>query len=473
MSRGESGGPTSAVTRTGAVHDAAIAVLAVGSGVGVHFFPGGAPLVASASVLAAAMVSRHRYNREIQVLNEDIREVRRQVDALSRQINADRRSGMAHVPWMANISHEIRSPLTAVVALGEMLDASSLSDEQRVLVRDIRDAGTMVLGVVNDTLDLAKVESGRLRLNREPFSPRELCERVGRLARSLMATKPGLEMVITSDGFNRTVLGDELRIQQVLLNLTSNAIKYSTAGLIQINYRVEATAATGEGTTLRFSVRDCGPGLSAEQRETIFQPYARLDEGGHEPHAGTGLGLYLCEQFVRVMGGSIGVDSEPGQGAEFWFTIPLMLATEDRSAAGSGVTAAAVKAARSARLQGRVIAVVDDARISREAARRLIEADAGMCLMFPDGESLLNHLRQGHSRIDLILMDLEMPGMDGFDVCRELYRLQDLPAIPVVAVSGTSPDALGPNWAGSGMRAHVLKPFHAETLLGTIIQQLD
>lgn len=457
--------------RTRALHDATIAALSVGSGVGVHFADASGPIVASAGVLAAAMVSRYTYGAEIAALRQEMRDVQERLESLAQQVHAPPAAEEPPVSWVAKVSHEIRSPLSAVVALGDMLDTSDLNPRQRALVQDIRDAGQIVLGLVNDTLDLAKAEAGRLSLHNEPFSLNGLCERVGRLGQALAADKPQLVMEVAPTLLDQ-VEGDELRLQQVLLNLVTNAVKFTNIGVVRLACE-RVDRGVGNAAMLRFTVSDSGPGLDAAEQNGIFKPYSRVKADALGSVGGTGLGLFLCRQIVEQMGGTIGVDSAIGQGSRFWFTVPLALcaqepdgSTNDRNAQRRGEDAAG-------RLRNLVIAVVDDARLSREVARRIVEAEGGTCLAFDSAEDFLQHLRGQRVALDAVLMDLELNGMSGFEACRELRALNGLRRAPVIAVSGTDAQSVSGRLLDSGFDGHVLKPFRAETLVDALSPHFD
>lgn len=457
-----------------ALHDASIAALSVGSGIGVHLAESSAPFVASAGVLAAALVSRYSHGAEIETLRQDLRDVQSQLNALSEQLQSDRAGGAHRLSWVANVSHEIRSPLSAVVALGDMLQDTQLAPEQKALVRDIQEAGHIVLGVVNDTLDLAKVESGRLTLVPRPFSLQALCERVGRLGQALAADKHRPLQIRVREVPLDAVVGDELRLQQVLLNLISNAVKYSGCGVVDVACR-PLEESSGRSVLLRFSVSDQGPGMSASEQDGLFTAYTRLRADDLGDESGTGLGLFLCRQIVKQMGGTIGVNSEPGRGSEFWFTVPLALdlrvAASPRAETGF---AQGRSAANGRSLEGRVIAVVDDARMSREVARRIIHAEGGTCLSFARAEDLLNELGTAERpALDAVLMDLELPGMNGFAACEQLHAVGGMEHVPVIAVSGTAADEIAESLKRSGLTGHVLKPFHASALVRAIVPLLD
>ena len=451
------------------LHDAAIAAVTLGSGLGVHYADTHGPLVASASVLAAALVSRHHYSGELDNVRGEVRLVQAQLEALRLQLQSDREADFSRLSWVANVSHEIRSPLSAVVALGDVLEGSRLDDDQKSLLRDIREAGQMVLDVVNDTLDLAKAESGRLKLQPRPFSLSALCHRVGRLGGMLSARTAPIRVTVSAASPDRLV-GDEVRLQQVLLNLVSNAVKYGAGSDIEI--ACEGLESADDGLwRVTFRVRDHGAGLSAEEQQDLFKPYSRLQPTDRGPQGGTGLGLYLCDRLVHLMGGTIGVHSQPGQGCEFWFTVPLRRAEEIGSRLPTQAQAAqATVGDRLPRLAGRLIAVVDDARLSREVARRIIESEGGVCRSYASGELFLEQAQTGQLALDLVLMDLELCGLDGYETCRHLRALEGYGAVPVIAVSGQEVEA--PALQNSGMNGHVLKPFHADALVNAITLQL-
>ena len=457
---------------TRAFHDASIAAIAVGSGVGVHFTDEAGPVLATAGVLAAAVVSRYAYGGEIERLRQEVQQVQSRLDDLFEQVQTPAATGQTPVPWAARVGHEIRSPLSAVVALGDLLDESELNPRQRALVQDIRHAGQLVLGLVNNTLDLAKAEAGHLALATAPFNLRDLCERVARTGQALATDKPQLTVEASPPPLD-WVEGDELRLQQVLVNLVSNAVKFSAAGGVRITTE-RLDQGAGTVALLRLTVSDQGPGLDEAVQARLFQPYSRAKADALGENSGTGLGLYLCRQIVEQMGGSIGVNSLHGRGAQFWFTVPVTPVAPPRAARTDTATPPPqARKLAGARLQNLLIAVVDDARLSREVALRIVEAEGATALSFASAEDFLAHLQGPHTDLDAVLMDLELTGMNGFAACRELRKIDGLGRVPVIAVSGTDAQSVALSLQESGIDGHVLKPFHAETLVDALSRHFD
>lgn len=330
----------------------------------------------------------------------------------------------------------------------------------------------MVLGVVNDTLDLSKAESGRLVLVVRPFSLQALCQRVARMGQALAEGNHRAVQVRAAAVPVDRVVGDELRLQQVLLNLVSNAVKFSSSGVVEIAC-TRCDDRPDDAVLLRFSISDNGSGLSPSEQAQLFTPYTRLAGADRGAEGGTGLGLFLCQQIVGLMGGSIGVNSQPGEGSQFWFTAPLGLQADPaRAEGGHGPASTPWAPTPQRRLENRWIAVVDDARLSREVAERIIRSAGGRCLLFASAEAFLEHLRVARPHLDVVLMDLELPGMDGFTACEQMRQIEGLQAVPVVAVTGTEAGLVATELERSGLQGHVLKPFHAASLVAAVVALL-
>ncbi len=223
--------------------------------------------------------------------------------------------------FLASMSHEIRTPMNGVLGAAELLESSDLPAEARELAKLITESGTSLLTLIDDILDYSKIEAGKLRILREPFT----LEAAVKQSLALLDPRAQAKGLRLESEFSPQLagrwLGDQQRVGQVLLNLLSNAIKFSARGSVRL--RVEPTAPGPAGTMVRFSVIDSGIGLSPAEQTRLFQPFSQAHDGVSREYGGTGLGLAICQQLVGLMGGRIGVESSKGQGATFWFELPL------------------------------------------------------------------------------------------------------------------------------------------------------
>lgn len=454
--------------KTERVNEAVVAAMAIGTGLGVHFSDPFDSVVASAGVVATALITRRQYRSAFAQLETDIQTAHDRISELVSQIEAVHEAAQARLSTMTAISHEIRSPLSAVIALGDLLHSMPLTSEQSELVRDIRGASEMVLSVVNDTLDLAKLEKGRLEFAQRPFSLPEVFNRVARQARALASTKPAVSVLDPVCPID-TVIGDELRLQQVLLNLMSNAVKFTNSGDVRLSAQALA-APGGDRWLLTFQIDDQGPGVTLTDQQQLFRPYTQGRDTAPSDIKGTGLGLYLSRMLVEQMGGEIGVRNRPEGGAQFWFSLTLPRAPS--SAANSAAARSPATRPNELALRGRTVWVVDDGRLNREVARRVVETHGGQCRLFDSAQAFLDNAGAAEQPADVVLMDIEMPELDGVSASRALRELPQWANVPVIAVTGLDSEHVAEALRRDHLTDFVLKPFHTQTLLKAIQAQL-
>ena len=505
----------------------------------------------------------------------------------------------AKADFLANMSHEIRTPMNAVLGLAYLLEQSALGRDALDLVRKIRNAGRSLQSIINDILDFSKIEAGRLEIESAPFRLADVLDNLATIM-SANAGDKDLELVIDPPpALDGLLVGDALRLEQVLINLTGNAIKFTDHGEVVV--AVTMLERSGERVLFRFSVRDTGIGIPLEQQPQIFSAFAQADVSTTRRFGGTGLGLTICRHLVTEMGGEIGVVSEPGRGSEFWFTIPFewnpsatfapsdlcnldVLVADDsvvaretlvRTAASIGWHATAVESGEAAvqsvvtRMEGgrafevilldwrmlgmdglaatqairrlspenpppivimataysrdelmkqpemdlvdavlskpvtgsnlynavaearrrrgdteslplpaadrqkRIVGiralVVDDSEINREVAQRILEADGATVHLATDGKSAIDWLSDHPDAVDIVLMDVQMPEMDGYEATRRLRQLPPaVAALPVVALTAGAFKTQQEAAREAGMNGFVAKPFDVDTLIETI-----
>jgi signal transduction histidine kinase/HPt (histidine-containing phosphotransfer) domain-containing protein len=395
-----------------------------------------------------------------------LKETRRQEheNALRQALEREQMANRAKSLFVANMSHEIRTPLNAIIGLSYLLERAELAPQHAELVGKVRDAGKTLLSIVNNVLDLSKIEAGELCLEQVAFSLDELVAKVRDMAEVQIGGRD-IRFVMERSGRMPAMLrGDPTRLQQVMLNLVTNAIKFTERG--RVTLAIDAKPVGPDTTRLDFSVADTGVGIAPDALEKLFAPFAQADQSTTRRFGGTGLGLSIARQIVTLMGGEISVESEAGKGSNFRFALTL-------EAEGAQVAAPRpeIKAPPgSKRLKSMRILLVDDSDINLEVGRNILEFEGATVSLACNGREALEALLADPKAVDIVLMDLQMPVMDGHEAFRRAEQELGDRRPPIVALTAGA-IAADPGESPRGqMDGLVLKPFEVDHLVGTILQ---
>ncbi|MCB1926656.1 MAG: response regulator [Rhodocyclaceae bacterium] len=390
-----------------------------------------------------------------------LKEVQRQLtEARDAAEEATRAKGL----FVANMSHEIRTPLNAVLGFCHLAERTRLDDKQRNYLRNIRKATDSLLAIINNILDFSKLDAGKLELDQVDFSLRAIVGDVVEMF-SVIADQQGLALTheiapAVPDG----VRGDPQRIKQILINLIGNALKFTEDGGVRLTLALDAAAP--DDICLLFEVSDSGIGIEEAAIPELFQSFTQADSSTTRRYGGTGLGLAICRNLVGMMGGQIGVRSRPGAGSTFWFTLHLGLA-KCAAIAATDDGPSEIDATPFARAR---VLVVEDNLINQRIMRELLNETGLDVTIAGDGLEALEVIRR--QAFDLVLMDLQMPRMDGYQTTAEIREHHDRLSLPIVAMTAHGRDEDREKCLAAGMNDHLSKPVDPARLVQALRQWL-
>jgi PAS domain S-box-containing protein len=367
--------------------------------------------------------------------------------------------------FLANMGHEIRTPMNAILGMAALLRRDGVAAQQAYRIDRIDVAGRHLLRIIDDILDLSKIEAGQLELSLAPLSPRRLLQQAGDLVAD-SAREKGLQLRIEPGDLPEHLLGDASRLQQALLNYAGNAIKFTTTGVITLRAAVLQDDAAG--VLLRFEVEDTGVGVDPAAVPRLFAAFEQADSSTTRPHGGTGLGLAITRRLAWLMGGDAGLDSRPGPGSRFWFTARLALAPSPPPADVGPAQAAQARLRRDH--AGRTVLLVEDEPINRELMQILLEAAGLRVELASDGLEAVDQANR--LAVDLILMDMQMPHLDGPAATRRIRQTPHGAAVPIIALTANAFECDRQTCLDAGMDDFLAKPVEPEALFEAVLRGL-
>jgi len=388
--------------------------------------------------------------------------------ALAEATQAAQAASLAKSAFLANMSHEIRTPMNAIIGLTYLAKSYTVEPEQQQRLQKVANAAEHLLSVINNVLDLSKIEAGKVQLERREFTVDQVLDNIANMTTQAAAAKQlRVETDVAAVLRGRVLIGDPQRISEVLLNFAGNAVKFTDQGFVRLSVCVDE-GQPGPGLALRFEVQDSGIGISPEAQARLFRDFEQADSSTTRRYGGTGLGLAICRRLAALMGGAVGVESALGHGSSFWFTLNVESASYTPTAPAllPRLHSARERLATLAKTHPRRILLAEDNPVNQEVAVALI-GSAGLAVdVAVDGRQAIAMVKDGDYA--LVLMDVQMPVMDGLDATRAIRRLAQGAGLPILAMTANAFDEERQRCLEAGMDDHVAKPVVAEQLFATL-----
>ena len=410
-----------------------------------------------------AITRLNRKQQELERKSEGLRVTN--VQLAEARVSADA-ANIAKSDFLANMSHEIRTPMNVIIGMTHLALQTELNDKQKSYIGKAHHSAENLLGILNDILDFSKIEANKLKLEAVDFQLEAVIDNMITLTK-LMAEEKGIQLSVCIDpDVPKYLNGDPLRLSQVLINLGDNAVKFSNRG-DTISFKVTLQEETELDARLQFNVQDTGIGITPEQQERLFQPFSQADNSTTREYGGTGLGLVISQKVVQMMDGEIWVESEQDVGSTFTFTVHLKKQQGSLSQIGSSdAQSKSTYNEATARLYGAKILLVDDNDLNQEYLCELLEMIGITVETAFNGQEALNLL--ANQDFDGVLMDCQMPIMDGYEATRQIRKQEKFKDMPVIAMTANVMRGDREKVLAVGMNDHIPKPFEIDAMFATL-----
>jgi len=407
------------------------------------------------SLLGTTAIIHNNGQRNLLLSLHDIT-VRQQMETTLRELEITRESAKRKQNFLANMSHEIRTPLTGVLGMLELLENTGLSDVQKDFVSTMRVSGENLKEIINQVLDYSKIEAGKVTVNPFVFEFASLIKDTENLYKNIAI--PGVTFKTHLDPLlPRYIHADKTRITQILNNFTSNALKFTSRGSVEIAARLISSADSNNEILIKIEVKDTGPGIEQKKQKLLFVPFLQIEENDRRALDGTGLGLSICKELTKLLGGEVGIISEPGKGSTFWFTFPAIVAQ-------SQPTKPTITGKTHNNNKYRIL-LAKNKLINQKVVNLILASLGHHVTIANNGREALEIYRPG--QFDLILMDIQMPLMDGITATQKLKKkYDDLP--PIVGLSANAFEGDREKYMAMGMDEYLTKPVRKEDFEGLI-----